>query len=245
VIRILLGAREAPRAAGLGDLDKDDKNGEKVDNERRNFLRNTVVASAIIAAVGAAAVVKSINTTQSTAATSFPTILVVDANTGQVANVNTLTPNVPLLFYYPLEQIEPNILVKLGQKAQFGVGPDGDIVAFSDVCQHLGCNPGFVAAGSAPPCDPSYTASGPIMYCCCHGSKYDLLNNASVIQPSPAPRAVPRVILSVDEQGDIYATGMGPPTIFGHGTPGGSDVSADLQGGIVVSESSSTSQGSA
>jgi arsenite oxidase small subunit len=222
-----------------------DKKDEKVDKDRRNFLKTTVVASAIIAAAGAAAVVQSINATEGSTATSFPSILVVDANTGQVANVNTLTDNVPLLFYYPLEQVEPNILVKLGQPAENGIGPDGDIIAFSDVCQHLGCNPGFVATGGSPPCNSGYVASGPIMYCCCHGSKYDLLKNAAVIQPSPAPRPVPRVILDVDSSGNIYATGMGPPTIFGHGTPGSSDVTADLQGGVLDSTSStSTSQGS-
>jgi arsenite oxidase small subunit len=227
-------------------LDKDVKDEEKVDSDRRNFLKTTVVASAIIAAAGAAAVVKSINSAETTSGTTFPKIQVVDANSGQVANVNTLELNVPLLFYYPLEQIEPNILVRVGQKAQNGVGPDGDIVAFSDVCQHLGCYPGFVATGESPPCNSSYIASGPIFYCCCHGSKYDLLNNAAVIQPSPAPYPEPRVILEVDEDGNIYATGMGPPTIEGHGVPGSTDVSADLQGGTVVSSNSvSSSQGSA
>jgi arsenite oxidase small subunit len=221
-------------------LDQDEKKAEKVDNERRNFLKTTVVASAIVAVVGAAAVVKSINTAETTSALTFPTIQVVDANTGQVANVNTLTPNVPLLFYYPLEQIEPNILVKLGQKAANGIGPDGDIVAFSDVCQHLGCYPGYVPVGGSPTCNSGYTATVPMFYCCCHGSKYDLTNDAAVIQPSPAPRAVPRVILDVDDEGNIYATGMGPPTIFGHGTPGSTDVTADLQGGTVVAATSTS-----
>jgi hypothetical protein len=85
-----------------------------------------------------------------------------------------------------------------------------------------------------------------MFYCCCHGSKYDLTNDAAVIPPSPAPRAVPRVILTTDDEGNIFATGMGPPTIFGHGTPGSTDVSADLQGGTVVSAASTTAlQGSA
>lgn len=221
-------------------MDTDDKKEDKVDRDRRNFLRNTVVASAVIAVAGAAAVAKSLNTTQSTAA-AFPTILITDANTGQVANVNTLTVNEPILFYYPLEQIEPNLLIKLGQPAQGGIGPDGDIVAFSDVCQHLGCYPGFVAKGGSPPCNKSYVASGPIFYCCCHGSKYDLLNNATIIQPSPAPCPVPAVMMDVDDQGNIYAIGMGPPTIKGHGTQCGTDVSADLEGGTIVSATSSSS----
>lgn len=217
------------------------KDEEKVDGDRRNFLKTAVVASAVIAVAGAAAAVQSVNSGQGAAATTFPVIEVVDFNTGAVANVNTLQVNSPVLFYYPLEQIEPNLLIKLGEAAENGIGPDQDIVAFSDVCQHLGCNPGFVATGGSPPCNPSYVASGPIFYCCCHGSKYNLLKNAEVIQPSPAPRPVPRVLLQTDSAGNIYAYGMGPPTIFGHGVAGSTDVTADLSGGILVS-SSSTSQ---
>jgi hypothetical protein len=42
--------------------------------------------------------------------------------------------------------------------------------------------------------------------------------------------------LQFDEAtGDIYAVGMGPPTIFGHNT-GSSDVSYDLQGGTPVTQ---------
>ena len=40
--------------------------------------------------------------------------------------------NQPITFNYPLDD-EPNIMVKLGQKAEGGVGPDGDIVAFSQI----------------------------------------------------------------------------------------------------------------
>ncbi len=50
----------------------------------------------------------------------------------------------------------------------------------------------------------------------------------------PSLRPEPQVILEVDSNGDIYATGMKPPSIFGHNT-GSNDVTADLQGGTVVS----------
>jgi arsenite oxidase small subunit len=119
-------------------------------------------------------------------------------------------------------------------QAEGGVGPDGDIVAYSQVCQHLGCIYAFIAPGSSPSCDSSYLASGPVGYCCCHGSVYDLANAAKVVG-GPAPRPVPMVILSYDSAtGNIYATGMTPPTIFGYDT-GSNDVSDDLQGGTLVS----------
>jgi len=136
-------------------------------------------------------------------------------------------------FNYPLEET-PNLLVKLGEKAQGGVGPDGDIVAFSQICQHLGCIYGFVPTGQSPSCDNTYKASSPVGYCCCHGSVFDLINGARVVA-GPAPRPVPQVVLDLDSStGDIYATGMLPPTIFGHST-GSDNVLYDLQGGTPVS----------
>ncbi|MDG6906061.1 MAG: arsenate reductase (azurin) small subunit [Nitrososphaerota archaeon] len=198
------------------------------DGSRRNFLKAAVVVSAILAVGGVASVAKAVSnpTAGATTATSggFPKV--------KIANISDLKLNVPVNFNYPLDN-EPNILVKLGQKADGGVGPDGDIVAFSQICQHLGCIYGFEAPGDSPDCNASYQASGPVGYCCCHGSIYDLLHGAKVIG-GPAPRPEPQVTLEIDSSGDIYATGMSPPTIFGHDT-GSSDVSADLQGGTPVS----------
>jgi arsenite oxidase small subunit len=197
------------------------------DGPRRDFLKYAAVTSAVLAVAGIAAITKSVTNaaeaTPTAASATFPKVL--------VANVNGLQVNNPVSFNYPLDN-EPNFLVKLGQKAAGGVGPDGDIVAFSGICQHLGCVWGFQAPGTSPPCAAGFVAKGPMGYCCCHGSQYDLLNGAAVIG-GPAPRPVPSVVLEVDSTGNIYATGMNGPTIFGHNT-GSSDVSADLQGGNLV-----------
>ena len=197
------------------------------DGSRRNFLKISVVLSAVLAVGGIAAVSKSVTERASTGGTlpsTFPRV--------KIASVSSLTLNQPFSFYYPLDN-EPNILVKIGQKAQGGVGPDQDIVAFSQLCQHLGCPYAFQAQGSSPQCDSSYTAQGPQGYCCCHGSIYDYANSGKVIG-GPSLRSVPQVILEVDSNGDVFATGMTAPTIFGHDT-GSSDVTADLQGGNPVS----------
>jgi len=160
-----------------------------------------------------------------TAASPFPKVM--------VANVSDVTEAQAVYFNYPLEET-PNILVKLGVSAPGGVGPDNDIVAFSQVCQHLGCIYGFVPKGGAPACDSSYKAPGPEGYCCCHGSVFDLANSGTVIG-GPSPRPIPQVTLEFDSSsGNIYAVGMGPPSIFGHDT-GSSDVLNDLQGGTPVS----------
>jgi len=151
----------------------------------------------------------------------------------KVANASDLAGGQTVTFNYPLDNT-PNLVAKLGQKAAGGVGPDGDIVAFSQVCQHLGCIWGYVPTSGSPKCDSSYKAASPVGFCCCHGSVYDLTAAAAVID-GPSPRPQPQVILEYDSStGDIYATGMGPPTIFGHNT-GSENVLDDLQGGNVVS----------
>ena len=205
---------------------------QSADSSRRTFLKVAAVVSAILAVGGVASVAKAITnpapsgspSSSSTSTNAFPKV--------KITNISQLQLNTPVTFYYPLDD-EPNIIVKLGQKADGGVGPDGDIVAFSQVCQHLGCIYGFEPQGSSPSCNSSYKASGPVGYCCCHGSVYDLLHGAKVIG-GPAPRPEPQVTLEVDSSGDIYATGMKPPTIFGHNT-GSNDVGYDLQGGTLVS----------
>ncbi len=176
---------------------------------------------------GASSSSASTTATSSTASTSsaFPAIV--------VANISDLAGGKPLSFNYPLQET-PNLLVKLGVKAEGGVGPDGDIVAFSQFCQHLGCVYGYVPPGSSPACDNTFKPSTPMGYCCCHGSVFDLANGGKVTD-GPSPRPVPQVMLSFDaSSGDISAIGMGPPTIFGHST-GSSDVLNDLQGGTLVS----------
>ena len=201
--------------------------------DRREFLK---LAAAAGGAVTIAAVLSTLK-----AATFVPTSTTVAAwPIVTVANISSLTDLTPIVFYYPLTNT-PNYLVKLGEAATGGIGPNNDIVAFSAICQHLGCEYGFLSPGGSPVCNSSYKAAIPMGYCCCHGSQYDFVHGAKVIG-GPAPRPVPMVQLQFNTAtGDISAVGMGPPTIFGHGPPGTTDpVSVmlyDLQGGDLVTQS--------
>lgn len=208
------------------DDEAQQKSKSDVEAPRRNFLKWALGVGLVFVIGGVAAITKSLWTQGGTTGNlTFPKV--------KVANLSSLALNTPVVFNYPLDD-EPNILVKLGQKASGGVGPDGDIVAFSIICQHLGCVVGYQATGQSPSCNSSFKASGPVGYCCCHGSVYDFTNGAKVLG-GPAPLPQPQVTLQFDSStGDIYAVGMGPPTIFGHNT-GSSDVSDDLQGGNLVS----------
>jgi arsenite oxidase small subunit len=210
------------------------------DNNRRTFLRFALAAAVVLVTAGIASVTRSFispatppeesgttatSTQTGSNASPFPKVL--------VANISDIVEGKSITFNYPLEET-PNLLVKLGVKSQGGVGPEGDIVAFSQICQHLGCIFGYVPEGKSPSCDASYTASSPVGYCCCHGSVFDLVNGAKVVG-GPAPRPAPQVVLEFDStSGNVYAVGMLPPTIFGHNT-GSDDVLDDLQGGTLVS----------
>jgi len=199
----------------------------KDENPRRNFLKIIISFSALLLLGGIATLLKSITSpapsNENAAPQAFPRV--------KVAQLSDLQNNQPVLFNYPLDN-EPNILVKLGQKAEVGIGPDGDVVAYSALCQHLGCVYAFQAAGTSPKCNSEYQANSPVGYCCCHGSIFDFLHQAQVVS-GPSPRPQPRVILEIDDSGAIYAVGMTPPAIFGHNT-GSADVSSDLQGGNPV-----------
>jgi arsenite oxidase small subunit len=217
------------------------------DEGRRDILKVGLGVGAVFVIGGIGAIARSLinpgipetasttqteTTTTASGSSSAPPAATPNFPVVQVANLKDVQEGTPINFNYPL-QSQPNFLIKLGVKAEGGVGPDGDIVAFSQICQHLGCVYGFVATDSSPTCNASYKASGPVGYCCCHGSVYDLGNGAKVIG-GPAPRPVPQVILYYDGvTGNIWATGMTPPTVFGFDT-GSSDVSQDLQGGTLV-----------
>ena len=223
---------------------------KKSDESRRNVLKVGLGIGAALVVGGVASVARTLvnpgipetipttttttsKTTSQSSGESAPPAATPNFPVINIANLSDLEVGVPINFNYPLEET-PNILVKLAVQTEGGVGPDGDIVAFSQICQHLGCIFGFVDTGSSPACDSTYKASSPVGYCCCHGSVYDLENKAKVIG-GPAPRPQPQVILYFDSSnGNIWATGMTAPTIFGYDT-GSSNLSADLQGGTLVS----------
>jgi arsenite oxidase small subunit len=183
--------------------------GVNLTNSRRRFLKAVLAIPPLVALEGLAVTRWFSSSVLAQAPSQFPR--------AKVANVNSL--NGVLNFNYPLDN-EPNGMVKLGQKAVGGIGPDGDIVAFSLICQHMGC---------------IYDVNGTQGFCSCHGSRYDLANGGAVLN-GPTQNPVPQVQLELDSStGDISATGMTPPAIFGHNA--GSDyVSSDLQGGTPVPE---------
>jgi arsenite oxidase small subunit len=201
-----------------------DKNSDsgKIDANKRLFIRGVFVGSAIVFS-GTVLGLGKYTLPSNPGLKNFPRLLV-----GSLSDIQT---GKAYTYNYPLTN-QPTLIVKLGQKAMFGVGPDEDIVSFSNICQHLGCIYNYASGADCPPGAPF-----PGGHCPCHGSHYNFLLNGSVMC-GPAPRPVPRVILEYDPSNqEIWAVGMASPTIFGYNT-GSDNVVYDMIGGTPVQDGS-------
>ncbi len=110
----------------------------------------------------------------------------------KLANISELQPKRPVVKQY----VGVNVwVVKLGERAVGGVGPDGDVVAFANLCTHMG---------------------GPLVYnpqnncavCQIHYTQFDLARGGKALA-GHATEFLPQVMLEFDEKtGDIYAVGI-------------------------------------
>lgn len=113
-----------------------------------------------------------------------------------VGNVNDLVPGEPIFFDYPQEG-QRNMLVQLGKPAEEGVGPEGDIVAYSAFCSHMGA-----------PLQNAYNKEhGVLGPCPLHFSTFDL-SKSGIMVMGKATTPLPQVVLEVDDAGEITARGM-------------------------------------
>lgn len=119
----------------------------------------------------------------------------------RVVALSKLRVNRPVSFAYPLKA-QPNVLLDLGHAVPHGVGPKKSIVAYSILCQHMGC-------------PVEYRRKTREFVCPCHQSQYDPARLASIIQ-GVAPRPLPRIQLKV-ERGAVWAVGV-DGLIYGYRT---------------------------
>lgn len=124
-----------------------------------------------------------------------------------------------IVFDYPLDN-EPNMLLNLPSAAPGGIGPQSTLVAFSAICQHLGCTPPFISYYPPGACG-SFNNGAAFIHCVCHGSTYNPYlpasgGGASIIT-GPAMSALPQVTLFWDQSTDeVFATGVTGPPVKGH-----------------------------
>jgi arsenite oxidase small subunit len=155
-----------------------------VDLGRRQFLRG----GATVAVGGAAAAVMPAGKAGATPAPAR-----VDYPSTRLGNVKDLTVDAPVDIAYP-DDGSPGVLLKLGTPVTDGVGPEGDIVAFSTMCPHKGFPLSYVAA------DKSLNCPG-------HYSRFDCEKGGQQIW-GQATQNLPQFRLRVDGNGDIYAEGV-------------------------------------
>jgi arsenite oxidase small subunit len=110
----------------------------------------------------------------------------------KVVSLKKLKVNKPVNFDYPLKG-QPNTLVDMGHEVPGGVGKKKSIVAYSTLCQHMGC-------------PVAYNRSLKEFVCPCHQTHYDAERLASIVQ-GVATRSLPRVRLVVKD-GAVWAVGV-------------------------------------
>jgi arsenite oxidase small subunit len=104
-----------------------------------------------------------------------------------------LKVNEPMAFAYP-DTSSPCAMLKMGRKVSGGVGPDGDVVAYSTLCTHMGC-------------PVNYDAQARAFKCPCHFSQFDPEIAGQMIC-GQATENLPQITLNVGADGSIVATGV-------------------------------------
>lgn len=150
---------------------------------RRQFLRG-----ASFAVAGAAVTVV---TPSPAKAAAPPARVTYPAN--WLANLKDLAVDVPKDVTYP-DADSPGVLLKLGTKVEGGVGPDGDVVAYSTLCPHKGF-------------PLNYAKADRTLNCPGHYSRFDVEKAGQEIW-GHATQNLAQFVLRVDSKGDIYAEGV-------------------------------------
>ena len=100
----------------------------------------------------------------------------------EVAQLADLAPGATIDFAYP-DDDSPALLIRLPEPADGGIGPEGDIVAYSILCTHKGC-------------PVSYKAAHKMLICPCHWSTFDPAK-AGALVIGQASQGLPRIHLRI------------------------------------------------
>jgi Rieske Fe-S protein len=220
---------------------------DDVDETKRNLLKLAAIAGILGVGIGGA-LGSALRYGQPPVVglSSYPKVQLLDTDGSPltvekvVAEYDVNTSEL-LLFNYPLTN-EPNFLLNLAPDATGvpgGIGPSNSIVAYSAICQHLGCPaPSLSYYPPSNPCSRTFGGLRFYLHCQCHGSTYDVTRSAAVLT-GPTILPLPQVVLITDAptgsppeypSGNIFAVGVSSPAVNGHTTT--------LEGGYGVGSSS-------
>ena len=152
---------------------------------RRTFLK---LSGAVAATAGAGAVgtAEAAPPPQTRATLPYPAKVVGSASKLQV--------DTPQVFNYP-DAASPCTLVKAGRPVPGGVGPGSDIVAYSNLCTHMGC-------------PVAYNATERVFKCPCHFSMFDAELSGQMIC-GQATENLPQIELRYNaKDGAVSAVGV-------------------------------------
>lgn len=107
-----------------------------------------------------------------------------------VAVAAKMAVNTPMQFSYP-DAASPCVAIKMGKRVPGGVGPDGDIVAYSVLCTHMGC-------------PTTYDQSSRAFKCSCHYSTFDAEMGGQMIC-GQATENLPQIVLEYNAKNDSVA----------------------------------------
>lgn len=157
---------------------------------RRIFLKSSGGAAAAVGATGAALIPGAAHAASASGSTAtnlnYPR-----RGLGKAAGMPV---NQAVSFSYP-DTSSPCVAIRMGAPVTGGVGPNGDIVAFSSMCTHMGC-------------PVSYDGATKTFKCGCHFSIFDPENGGQMVC-GQATEDLPRVMLDYDAKTDtVTAVGI-------------------------------------
>ena len=104
-----------------------------------------------------------------------------------VGTATKMAVNTPMPFTYP-DAASPCVAVKMGKRVPGGTGPDGDIVAYSVLCTHMGC-------------PTAYEQNSRTFKCACHYSTFDAEMAGQMIC-GQATENLPQIVLEYNSKND-------------------------------------------
>jgi rieske iron-sulfur protein len=111
----------------------------------------------------------------------------------KIDGASQMKNNSVLYFLWPTDvrPLDTNLLIR---------DDSGKYSAYNRVCTHLQCVVNY---------DPQTER----ILCVCHGSSYEAKSGS--VLGGPAPRALPKILLELDQNGDVYAVNV--EGVFGYG----------------------------
>jgi len=150
--------------------------------DRRDFIKVGVsgVAGAVLSSVPA----HGVHSEDGSGEVEFPVL--------DIARLSEISPKTELQFSYP-DQFSPAILIRLDGPGVNGVGPNNEIVAYSQLCTHKGC-------------PVAYRPERKMLICPCHWSTFDP-TKAGMMVIGQASQSLPQIQLRVNA-GVVQAVGV-------------------------------------